>query len=88
MRKAETQAWSGPITNECVKVASHTSQRAASLEEGRGQPRKGLPSRAQRPGRRGMKFLWVYLVIQWEMGMIEKGETGVCALRVVVATQS
>ena len=56
MRKAETQAWSGPITNECVNKTSHTSQRAASLEEGKGQ-HKGLALQAQRPGRRGMKFL-------------------------------
>ena len=45
-------------------MESYTSQGAASLEEGRGQPEKGWPSKAKGPWERELKFLLFYLIIQ------------------------
>ena len=63
----------------------HTSQRAASLEEGRGQPERAGPPGTKAWEKRDEVFI---VLFDYSVGMIEKGETGVCALRVVVAIQS
>ena len=57
--QAECASVQGPITDVC-RMKSYTSQRAASLEEGRGQPEKGWPSRPKGLGREDEVFIVLF----------------------------
>ena len=54
--KKEGRMFSYVCYNEGVNVTSHTSQRAASLEKGKGQPRRAGPP-GTKAWEREMKFL-------------------------------